>query len=357
MDSTMLMKPSMRRFVTGFAALVIVLIIAVVGYVIMGWGVLEAIYMVVITVAGVGYGEVRPLDSPELRVFTIVVIVAGMSAVVYTLGGFVEMVAEGEIKRALGERRKTKEIERLRDHVIICGFGRMGQIIAEEVASASMPFVVIESDEERVALADDLGYLALSGSATEEDILESAGVARAKMLAIVLPQDADNVFITLSARNMNPSLDIIARGEVSATEPKLLQAGANHVVLPATTGGLRIAHMITHPDARGFLEKVEGAGDLTLELYRLVVALHDVPIPNDSPLVGRPVGELRVEGESPFLVVAVRRKDGTTIPRPDADVAIQTGDTAVVLGLREDVPHIVLPGEMAGSLRGEGERA
>jgi voltage-gated potassium channel len=238
------MRQSIKNILTGVVCFLLIAIMAVTGYVLSGWSLIDSIYMVIITVFGVGFGEIGPM-TPTLRAFTMLVIVAGYVSVVYIVGGFIQVITEGEFNRALGARRMTREIASLKDHVIICGFGRIGQILARKLVEARMPFVVLDSNPDRIAAAEARGYLVRLGNAADEVILESAGIERAKVLASVLPDDAINVFITLTARNLNSELIIVARGEFPSTEKKLRQAGADHVVLPAEIGALRLSHIIT----------------------------------------------------------------------------------------------------------------
>jgi voltage-gated potassium channel len=193
------MQSSLKRILIGASFFGLTLICAVIGYIMAGWNLLDAIYMVVITVFGVGYGEVLPVNTPHLKIFTMLVIIAGTSSAVYIVGSFIQMITEGEINRALGARRMTREIETLSQHVIICGFGRMGQILARRLADDRHPFVVIDNNHDRTTQAESMGYLVRLGSATDEDILQAAGITRARCLATVLPDDAINIFITLTA--------------------------------------------------------------------------------------------------------------------------------------------------------------
>ncbi|MFQ3583488.1 MAG: potassium channel protein [Cyanobacteriota bacterium] len=332
---------SLRRIFIGLSLLGLTLCCAVLGYYLAGWALLDAVYMVVITIFGVGYGEVRPLDSPALKVFTILVIVAGTSASVYAVGGFVQLITEGEIQQALGARRMSRGIDTLKEHVIICGFGRIGQVLCRELAQARQPFVIIDSNPERVTLAESLGYWVRLGDATEEEVLQAVGIQRAKVLATVLRNDAANVFITLTGRSLNPKLTIIARGEYTTTEKKLLQAGADQVVLPATIGGLRIAHMITHPAAVDLLEEKFSRGLLNEQLAEIEMQLLDLEISTGSPLAGQTIGQLEVRGKQTFLIVAVRRADGTAVSHPPQELVLQAGDRVVVLGYRDDIPQFV----------------
>lgn len=252
------------------------------------------------------------------------------------------MGTEGELNRALGARRMTRGIESLRDHTIVCGFGRMGQILAEELLSAQSSFVVIERNDERRALAEQMNCLVLDADATSEEALAQAQIERARCLATVLPVDADNVFITLSARNLNPKLKIYARGELPSTEPKLRQAGANHVVLPATIGGIRMAHLIVRPDATHLLSSLGNVETMNADLEQVGLHLSDLAVYENSPLIGKTVKDIEIEGPGAHLVVAIRRHDGELVTKPHADTPIEALDTIIVVGHGTTVPRMAL---------------
>ena len=307
-----------------------IFVTAAVGYrVLGGWTWLDSIYMVVITISTVGYKEIGEMDD-VLKAFTIVVIVVGISAVAYTVGGFMQMVAEGEINRALGMRRATRDIDKLKEHVIICGFGRIGQILAEEMRRRNQAFVIVDNDNDRLADAREMGILALGGDATEEDTLEKAGIDRAKSLVSALAADADNVFITLTSRNRNPKLQIIARGELPSTQKKLIQAGADRVVLPAAIGAQRIANMVTRPSVVELMELVSGESTLDIEVDELL-------LPSNSSLIGKTVAETEAHRAHGLLVVAVKRAEGEMVFKPDADFDFQPDDTVIVMGRVDDI--------------------
>jgi voltage-gated potassium channel len=347
---------SFRRILVGTVFFIITIFGAIAGYTIAGWTLLDAVYMVIITIFGVGYGEVRPVDSPALKIFTILVIIAGTSSAVYMVGGFVQMVTEGEINRALDARRMTKGIDTLQQHVIICGFGRIGQILAKKMLESEQPFVVIDNDGDRLARAEALGYLVRIGNATDETVLQSAGISRAKVLATALPDDASNVFITLTARGLNPNLVIIARGEFPTTEKKLRLAGADHVVLPATIGALRMAHMITHPAAIDFLDQNDGRSTLSELLAEIDVQLDELVVPAGSPLVGKLVSDLEVRGRGTFIVVALRHSNGTIFVHPDHSAVIAEGDTVILMGHRGDIPKFAEHYALKRQLRYRGAK-
>jgi voltage-gated potassium channel len=323
----------------GLGFFVLTVTIAISGYLVAGWDLLSAVYMVVITVFGVGFGEVIPLDTPELKIFTIFVIIAGCSSMVYFVGGFVQMLTEGEIQRAVGEHRHGREIDKLEKHIIICGFGRLGQPLAAMLKEAKHSFVIVDTGAERVAMAREAGYLVVVGNATEDRTLLAAGIERAKVLATVLPDDAANVFITLTARSLNPAVEIIARGEVASTEQKLRAAGAKHVVLPADIGAVRIAHMITKPSAVEFLDQNESRASLNSQLEQIDLRIDQMPIASSSPLRGKRLHEVEILGDGAFLIIGIKRADESIIANPAKDFVLAGGDTLIIVGHREDIPR------------------
>lgn len=329
-----------RKIVIGVAFFVLIFLVAVAGYLAAGWQLADSVYMVIITIFGVGYGEVKPVESPALRAFTISVIISGYAAVIYTVGGFVQMLIDGELNRALGARRMTRGIERLSGHAILCGFGRLGAMLAQELSKTNKPFVVIENDEARIREAESSEYLVVMGNATDEDTLHRAGIERASVLATVLTDDAANLYITLTARELNPNLEIIARGESGAAEKKLLRCGANKVVMPAAIGAARLAHMITRPAAESLLADVDVQSNLNDELAQIGLSLDELKISANSPLSGHRVADIEVQGNRGFLIVAVRRHDGQVILNPPGETPLLTGDVVIVVGHHDDLPQL-----------------
>ncbi|NND97268.1 MAG: potassium channel family protein [Pirellulaceae bacterium] len=229
----------------GLCVLATTCLLSTVGYVAAGWAWLDAAYMVVITIFGVGYGEVRAVEGTPMKLFTMSVIVAGCSSLIYVIGGVVQLLSEGEFERMLGIRTRCRDINQLTGHTIICGYGRVGQMLAAELDECEHDFVVIDSSRNRVDKAIDHGFLAMHGDAVDDECLQKAGIFRAGILATVLPDDATNVFITLSARDLTESIRIIARAECPSTERKLIRSGADSVVMPAAIGAVRIAQLAT----------------------------------------------------------------------------------------------------------------
>ena len=320
----------LNRLRLGLLILAVMFAAAVFGYRLAGWSLIDSIYMVVITLSTVGYRDQIGPMSPALKIFTILVIIVGVSTAFYILGGLVQMMAEGEINRAMGLHRVTREIKRLSNHVIICGFGRMGEILAHELSRRRKSFVVLEHESDRIAEASSLNYLTLNDDATEEETLRLAGIARAECLVATLPRDADNVFITLTARTLNPGLQIIARGEFQTTEKKLMQAGADRVVLPAATCALRMAAMITRPSAVELIEVVAGRQMAEVEVDELTVSAN-------SPLVGVTIREAQPRAKHGLLIVAFRPPEGQLKFNPGGDAAFEAGTSVVVMGHSKDI--------------------
>lgn len=335
------MQSSFRRITTGIVIFLLTFVGAVVGYTLAGWQLLDAIYMVVITVFGVGYGEVRPIATPELKVFTILVIVSGFFSVAYIVSGILQGITEGEIYRALHFQRMTQEITHLDRHVIICGYGRIGQMLARRLADDKQPFVVIDYNTNRLDQAREQGFLVYQGNATDEHVLGEVHIDRARSLATVLPDDAANVFITLTARELNPRLMILARGELPSTERKLRLAGADHVVLPATISALRMAHLITHPAAVDFLSQTDGNHSLNEMLAELDIQLSELSIAPGSSLVGGTIEDIEVRGKGTFIIVALRRANGEVLIHPSRDSALSKDDTVILMGHQGDMPQFV----------------
>jgi len=325
------MDSPLRRLMLGLGVLGAIVLIGVAGYWLAGWSLLDALYMVAITLSTVGFREAHSLeDSPGLKLFTILLVVVGVSTALYVVGALVRMMLEGELNKALCQRRAGRQIEQLAEHVVLCGFGRMGELLAAELTRTRKPFVVVERDPQRVAEAAQRKYLVLAHDATEEDALLQAGVQRAKVLASTLPADADNVFITLTARNLNPQVMIIARGELLSTEKKLLQAGADRVVLPAMAGAMRMAAMVTRPTAIELIEVVAGRQVAEVEVDELT-------IPADGALVGKSIRESELRARHGLLIVAVRRQGGNLQFNPGGETVFEPAMSVVVLGRPEDI--------------------
>jgi voltage-gated potassium channel len=331
-------------------------LLATLGYMLAGWQMMDAVYMVIITIFGVGYGEVHPIESFALRLMTICLIVFGYGAAIYTVGGLVQMVMEGELNKALSRRRMSKEIEELANHAIVCGFGRAGKILSAELHAIGTPFVVVDQDDEKLTAAELLGFLVLEGNATEDETLIRAGIERARVLATVLPDDSANVFITLTARELNPLLEIIARAENPSSEKKLLRSGATQVVLPAVIGGKRMAQLITRPSTEKLLADESTNSQLHHELSLIGLEMHEVPIDTSSALNGATIGEVVPLDGARFLIVAVRRSDGEMVVEPGPGDKLLAGDALVVLASGKNRPQLTVRPKSGGEITYRGAR-
>jgi voltage-gated potassium channel len=255
-------------------------------------------------------------------------IITGCSALIYILGGFFQLIAEGELNRALGKHRMSKQIKELRNHVIVCGFGRIGKVLAQRLKESGVEVVVVDADERRATQAAEAGYFSFQGDASHDATLENVGIARAQCLCTVLPNDAMNVFITLSARNLDPRIKIIARGEDPETEPKLKQAGANQVVLPSATSARRMSDMITRPTVLEYLEGTKTGGlDSELEVMGLTM----LTLPLDESAANHTVGDLEKEAQVSLMVIAPLRASGETLEGPGLNEPLAGGDNVVLL--------------------------
>jgi voltage-gated potassium channel len=319
-----------RRIFIGFAMLGSVMVYGVAGYMIMSWTFMDAFYQVFITVSAVGLTEVHPLVTTPLRLHTMLVIAFGLFSVAFTLAGFISFVTEGEFRKYLGQQRMLKQIETLAKHTIVAGFGRVGALVCEGLASSEIPFVIIEQDHERASAMASSGFLHLVGDATEEVILKDAGITRASVLVTAMANDAANVFITLTARELAPQLLIIARAEQPTTEKKLRQAGANHVITPAAIGARRIVSLLTNPTAVEFVE-------LVTERSSLAIEMDEIPIRPESPLAGQSLRHADIGRLTGVIVIAVKRSDGRVEFPPSGNTPFEPGDSIVLLGRRANL--------------------
>jgi voltage-gated potassium channel len=330
-----------RNLIYGLCGMIFTFIVGVGGYRWAGWDWSDAFYMVVISVFSVGYGEVRPIQDEGLRGLTMLVIVLGCFSVIFVSGSLVQVLLEGQLRRVLGYRRMNAEIKKLNKHAIICGFGRIGRMVAADLKSGQKSFIIVDKDPRRLEAARDAGYLTLEGEATEESVLLEAGVTRAAVLATVLPSDASNVFITLSSRDLNPDLMIIARGEDPSTERKLVQAGANRVVLPAHIGAERIAHLILFPEATELIDDAEKSHHLKEELGDLGLGLEEAIISRYSIFSGKTVGELESMHSGKVIVVALHLKSGGTQLRPNRATILHAGDGVVAVSRDSELTRLL----------------
>jgi voltage-gated potassium channel len=309
---------------------VLLLLAGTVGYIfIEDWPFIDALYMTVITLATVGFNEVQEL-SPVGRIFTMTLIIVGVGFVFYLAGSIIQFMVEGRVREILGRRKLEKQLRKQKDHYIICGYGRVGGSICDLLASKPLGVVVIERNPERIARLSDRNLLYVAGDATDEENLIKAGVEKARGLLAVLKTDSDNVYVTLTARQLNPELFIIARGGEEKSENKLLAAGANRVVSPYLMGAHRIAQTILRPTVTDFLE-------LTLMEKSRDIQMEEVPVHPSSRLIDVALQDSGIRQDLDLIIVAVRKPEGEMLFNPSSQTKLQGGDMVVAIGEKQNL--------------------
>jgi voltage-gated potassium channel len=311
-------------------ALILLVCIGIAGYRILeGFTLLDSLYMTVITLTTVGFGEVHPL-SPAGRVFTMLLILGGGGIAAYTVTASVDFLVSGQWRAQWNARRRGKMLDKLTDHVIVCGFGRVGRFVAQDLKSEGVPFVILEKETERIELTRRFGYLALQGNGANETLLEQAGIRRARGLVAAVDTDAENVYITLTARGLNPGLTIIARANFEESESKLLRAGADRVLLPYSISGRRMVTMLLHPEIADFLEEVAHAGGMELLLEQARVG-------KGSKLAGLTLAEAKSRLQLNVSVLAFKIPGSALNQRPVAETRFIEGMQIFAFGTRDDL--------------------
>ncbi len=320
---------TLRKFLLLTAILLVLLIFGSLGFVwLEGWNFFDALYMTVTTLSTVGYGEVHPLSKAG-KIYNMALILAGMGVLFYIITALARVVVEGELREVLGKRKLTKQIKAIKNHYIICGFGRIGEIIARQLQERGVPLVVVDNKPENRGRLEESGYYFVAGDATREEVLMEAGIERARGLVAVVSSDADNVYIVLTARSLRPDLYIVARAEEIGAEKKLLRAGADRVESPYEMGGRKMALAILRPTVTSFMELafMEGV-DWSME---------EVRVGEGSPLVGVALKDSGLRQKLDLILVAIKRADGEMLFNPTLETLIQAGDTLIALGLRKNL--------------------
>ena len=308
--------------------LMILLLLGSAGYsVIEDVNILDSLYMTVITLSTTGYKEVFPLSDAG-RILTMILILFGITIFLYALREINLLLFEGKFFK---ERKMQKKISQLDNHYIICGYGRMGTKIAQELKKRKKPFVILEKEFDNPEPLENYQYIA--GDATEDENLVKAGIHKAKGLVSVLSSDIANTFTTLSARGLNPSLKIIARAEEESSKEKLLKAGANRVVLPYEIGGYRITQALLRPTVVDFIDEVFSRSDLGLEI-------EEVKISNSSKLNGQSIEESKIRSDFNTIIVAIYRASGKLIYNPGSETMIKEKDDLIVIGERDKLDKL-----------------
>jgi len=294
---------------------------------------LDALYMTVITVSTVGFKEVAELDPPG-KLFTMVIIICGLGLVAYAFSSFFSFILEGEFKNIVRRRRMEKQINRMKDHYILCGAGQTGQSVIERFQRSRVPFIVVEKHEEKVEELIEQGNLAYLGDATHEETLEKVNIKEAKGLVSCLSNDADNVFTVLTARGMNNDLRIVSRAIEKNAHSKLLKAGANNTISPNELGGTRMASLLLRPAVVSFLDIITHVDEMTLDL-------EEVQLCERSDLPGKTLKEARIPERTGLIVLAIKKQDEEILRfNPGPQEKLEAADKMLVLGMEEQVDKL-----------------
>jgi voltage-gated potassium channel len=329
-----LFRPFGRRFAWAAAYFALLFLGGAAGYVLIeGWSFFDGLYMAVTTVTSVGFMEVHPL-SPPGRVFTMVLLLLGITGLGVWWGLITALIVEADLGGLLRRRRMRRKVQALEGHFIVCGAGRVGMVVAEEMHRSGTPFVVVEREHDRASrlLEDDPEALLVEGDATREQTLEAAGIRAARGLAACLAEDADNLLLCMTARGLKADLTIVARAYDEGSLAKLRRAGADHAISPNVTGGIRMAAALLRPSVVSFLDVATTAADLSLWVEEVAIA-------DGSPLAGRSLSEARIPQRTGLVVIALRH-GGEARPftfNPGPETRVDAGDVMIVLGRREQI--------------------
>ena len=314
-----------KQIILNFFLFLCLLVFGAVGYIVIeGWSFMDSLYMTVITLATVGYGEVHEI-SPEGRLFTVILIFLGVGFFLYVVGNVIQFLVEGRIRHVLGRRILDKQISKLKNHFIVCGYGRVGRALSNYLIQKYIDVVVIEQNPNRVSVMDEDGLLYIMGGATDEAILMKAGIKRARGIISVLGSDADNVFLVLIAKRLNPKIFVVARSNQNETEQTLYSAGADKVVSPFALGARRIAHAILRPNVIHFLELAftDDGTDINVE---------EIPVNVSSKLVNVSLQESGLRQNFDLIIISIRKADGAMCFNPKASHRFEAGDTVIAVG-------------------------
>jgi len=296
-----------------------------------GWSILDSLYVTAQTVTTVGFGDLAPQTMPG-RVFATFFMMVGVGIVLYSLTSAVQSIVQSEMLATFGQRRLSRKMSKLRNHYIICGAGRVGSHLIRSLKDSSDTFIVIESNTQKVATLMDAGVAVLVRDATLEESLREAGVEHAQGLAACLPDDADNVYVVLTARDLNPNIHIVARAAEEQAEAKLIRAGANRVVAPTIIGGHRMAMALTKPAVGDFLDSITA--------NQLDLGFEQLEIESQSSFVGKKLSETNIRSALNIVIVSIRRNSGAIEFNPNGDALIQAGDMLIAIGSAESLSEL-----------------
>jgi voltage-gated potassium channel len=321
------------RLRISISLLLIIILFGTIGYYLFeNMPLFDAFYMTLITISTVGFSEIRPLSQVG-RIVTIIIIISGISVLTYTLGQVAKIFVEGELRELFGRRKLEKQISALNKHYIICGYGRIGGIISKELTDENIPFVVVEQDPGKIEKLERDRFLYLNMDATSEEALIKAGLERAKGIVTAVSSDADNVFITLTAKGLRPDIFILARTSDIKNESKLLKAGATRVVCPYLIGGSRMAQILKKPTVVDFIDIAMMNGKLGLKMEEALVG------PN-SNLIGKTLISSHIRQDFGVIIVAIKKPSNEMIFNPLPTEKLEAGDVIVVIGKKEDLKRM-----------------
>lgn len=319
------MRDFRRKIIFSLILLLIIITFGTIGYMIIeGWGFMDSLFMTIITITTVGYGEVHDL-SRSGEIFTIILLISGVGVILYVLSSEARILIEGELQDILGRKRLENKIKQLNNHYIVCGFGRMGKIIAGELMNKGVNIVVIDNNPAQLANVQNIPTI--EADATRDDTLKLGGIDKAKGLVSVLSTDAENLFVVLSARELNPEIYIVSRTIDESSQRKFINAGANRVVSPYHTGGIKIANLILKPAIVDFLELATKGENVELELEEVIIN-------QNSEYVGKTLGDSNIGRELGIIVLAIKNKSGSMKFNPTAKAVIESGDILIAIGQR-----------------------
>ncbi|MFN8021550.1 MAG: potassium channel protein [Acidimicrobiales bacterium] len=327
------MTSSLSRLRLAVAGVALVLVLGTAGYMAFGLSFVDSLYQTVTTVTTVGFRELGEFETGE-QVFTIFLIVVGVGLVLYTFTLMVQVVVEGQLREIMGRRRMDRTIAGMKDHVVVCGWGRVGRAVAADLVASGREVVVVDGDAERLA---GVRYPTVLGDATLDDTLRAAGIERASALVAALADDAANLFVTLSGRTLNPHMFIVARARQEDSVDKLARAGADRVVNPQSLGAARMASFVVRPHVAEFV-------DVVMHERSMEFRMQEVAVPAGSAFAGRSLRDLDLRQQAGVLVLAVRDDSGAFHSNPDPDTTIEAGHVVIAVGTEADLRRL---GELA----------
>ncbi|MFN3361231.1 MAG: potassium channel family protein [Pseudanabaenaceae cyanobacterium] len=323
-----------RDLVGGIVAFITLAVVGVLGYRFLeGWGWLDAVYMTVITLSTVGFGEIHPLQ-PDGRIFTIALILSGIITVGYMVNRVSEAVIQGYFQEVVKMRQQRRVMGKLDRHYILCGFGRTGKQVALEFAAEGIPFIVVDQDADALKIAEEQGYLTLLGDATLDETLLKVGIDRAVCIVASLPSDAENLYTVLSAKSLNPKIRAVARASTEEAMQKLRRAGADEVISPYITGGRRMAAAALRPQVMDFVDGIISGTNRSFYIEEYVL---DAQL---CSFVGQSLTQTKFRSRTGALVLAIRRRDGELIAGPSGETILHDGDRLICMGTADQLRQL-----------------